>query len=180
VTEFDFKLIEKIRTGDEQSFTILVKSYTPYIYRIAFALLQDRREAEDVSQEVFLKIYRSIGQLSNPQAFHSWLNKIITHTSLDRLRLKKQYPIPIAESELNMVSQETSSQLDQHLLIRDALQRLSREYRETLVFREWQGYSYEEIANIMKVPVGTVKSRIHTARLQLRKILSEGEREMEW
>ncbi len=178
MTEFDLKLIERIRTGDEQSFTVLVKSYTPYVYRTVFALLQDRSEAEDVSQEVFIKIYRSIGQLGNPHAFHSWLNKIITHTCLDRL--KKQYPTPIADSELDIVSQETSQQLDQHLLIRDALQRLSSEYRETLVLREWQGYSYEEIANILGVPVGTVKSRIHTARLQLRKILSEGEREKEW
>lgn len=178
MTEFDIKLIEKIRGRDEQSFTVLVKCYTPYVYRTAYALLQDQSEAEDLSQEVFLKIYRSIGQLSNPHAFHSWLNKIIANTCLDRL--KKQHPTPIADSELDMVSQETSRQLDQNLLIRDALQRLSSEYRETLVLREWQGYSYEEIANILGVPVGTVKSRIHTARLQLRKILSEGEREKEW
>ena len=127
----------------------IVKSYTPYVYRTVFALLQDRSEAEDVSQEVFLKIYRSIGQLSNPHAFHSWLNKIMTHTCLDRL--KKQNPTPIADSELNMVLQETSRPLDQHLLIQDALQRLSSEYRETLVLREWQGYSFLSVFGIYMI-----------------------------
>ncbi|MHB1407105.1 MAG: RNA polymerase sigma factor [Desulfitobacteriaceae bacterium] len=78
----------------------IVKSYTPYVYRTVFALLQDRSEAEDVSQEVFLKIYRSIGQLSNPHAFHYWLNKIMTHTCLDRL--KKQNPTPIADHWINI------------------------------------------------------------------------------
>ena len=171
MTGFDFGLIKKLQAGNEQAFTVLVQSYAPYVYRTAFALLQDKNEAEDASQEVFLKIYRSIGQLSNPYAFQSWLKQIITHTCLDRL--KKQHPTPTADSELDMAAVETSQNLDQHLIIQDALQRLSTEYRETLILREWQGYSYQEIAEMSGVPVGTVKSRIHTARMQLAKMLSD-------
>ncbi len=174
MTEFDFDLINKIRAGDEQSFASLVISYTPYVYRTAFAFLQDRSEAEDISQEVFLKIFRAISQLSDPHAFHSWLKKIVTNACLDHL--KKQRPSPTADAELDVLpsATETSQHWDQHLLIQDALQSLRSEYRETLVLREWQGYSYQEIAALLGVPVGTVKSRIHTARMQLAKMLAEG------
>ncbi|WP_068964369.1 RNA polymerase sigma factor [Desulfosporosinus sp. BG] len=173
MAEFNHELIAKVRAGDKESFEIFVKSYTPYVYRTAFAFLHDPVEAEDVSQEIFLKIHRSISQLNDLHAFNSWLKKIITHSCLDHI--KKQEPTPTPFLELDLGFHDTSLHWDQHLDILGALKNLNIEYRETLVLREWEGYSYEEIANILGVPVGTVKSRIHTARLQLRKTLSPGE-----
>ncbi|MDR3587528.1 MAG: RNA polymerase sigma factor [Desulfosporosinus sp.] len=173
MTEFNRELIAKVRAGDKESFAIFVKSYTPYVYRTAFAFLHDSVEAEDISQEIFIKIHRSISQLNDLHAFNSWLKKIITHSCLDHL--KKQVPTPIPDPELDLKFHDTSLNWDQHLDILEALRSLKTEYRETLVLREWEGYSYEEIANILGIPVGTVKSRIYTARMQLRIILSEGQ-----
>ena len=169
VTDFDFNLISKIQAGDEPSFTRLVRSYTPYVYRTAFALIQDERDAEDVSQEVFLKIYRSINQLNDPRAFHTWLKKMITNTCLDRL--KKRKPTPTTDSELETIAPDVGSDWDENLSIQEALQHLSHEYRITIVLRELQGYSYQEISDILGIPVGTVKSRIHTARTRLARLL---------
>lgn len=169
MTDFDFNLIAKIQAGDEPSFACLVKSYTLYVYRTALALLQDEREAEDVSQEVFLKIYRSMNQLSDPRAFHTWLKKIVTNTCLDRL--KKHQPTPTADSELETIGLEINPLWDDSLSIQEALQHLSYEYRITITLRVLQGYSYQEISDMLGIPVGTVKSRIHTARTQLARLL---------
>lgn len=167
----DYELIKKARDGDNQSFTDLVKDYTPYVYRTAYSLLQDQGEAEDVSQEVFLKVHRSISQLRDVETFPSWLKKIITNSCLDKF--KKRRPTPVEDYELEQIATPESIQnSDERMEIQVALKQLIPEYREALVLREWQGYNYQEIATILKIPLGTVKSRIHTARTLLRKILS--------
>ncbi len=167
----NFELIEKTRAGDQQAFTTLVTEYTPYVYRTAFALLQDQAEAEDVSQEVFLKVYHSIYKLSEVKAFGSWLKKIITNSCLDHL--KKARAIPVPDEELELIPARRLDNWDQRLIIQETLKKLPVEYREALIMREWQGYEYSEIAKLLSIPVGTVKSRIHTARLLLRKILTD-------
>ena len=169
----DFKLIEQVRSGNEEAFTRLLEHYTPYVYRTAFAFLHDEHESEDVAQEIFLKVYRSIRELQDIAAFNAWLKRIITNSCLDRLR--RQRPIPVHDIELNQnqIIENTSQKWDQHLEIQEAINRLIPEYREVLILREWQGYDYQEIATLLSIPLGTVKSRIHGARLQLRKILSE-------
>lgn len=121
-----------------------------------------------------MKIHRSISQLKDPAAFNSWLKKIITHSCLDHL--KRQKPLPISDLDLELEVSDNALHLEQRLDILEALKSLNIEYREKLVLRDLQGYSYEEIAQALKIPVGTVKSRIHTARLHLRKILSNEDR----
>lgn len=167
--DIDLSLLEKVQSGDSEAFTNLVKKYTSYVYRTAFAFLHDPLEAEDVSQEVFLKIHRSISSLNEIQAFPAWLKKIITNICLDRL--KKRHPIPTQDIGLDIPSSDSTTQWDRNLLLREALKRLSPEYREVLVLREWEGYDYSEIATILAIPLGTVKSRLHTARSTLKKIL---------
>jgi len=174
VAEFNRELIAKVCAGDEESFTVFVKTYTPYVYRTAMAFLHDPAEAEDVSQEIFLKIHRSVSQLNDLYAFQSWLKQIITHSCLDHLKKQARgKPIPIPDLGYDLLSQDTPEHWEQHLITMEALRNLNPEYRETIVLREWQGYSYDEIAHILGVPVGTIKSRIHTARMQLRKLLAD-------
>lgn len=167
----NFELIEKIRAGDHQAFTTFVTEYTPYVYRTAFALLQDPTEAEDISQEVFLKVYHSIYQLNDVKAFSSWLKKIVTNSCLDCL--KKSRGIPVPDKDLELIPARPFDNWDQRLIVQEALKELASEYRQVLVMREWQGYDYSEIAQLLSIPVGTVKSRIHTARMHLRKILTD-------
>jgi len=167
----DFELIEQVRSGNEEAFARLLKHYTPYVYRTAFAFLHDGHESEDVAQEIFLKVYRSIRELQDISAFNAWLKRIITNTCLDRLR--KQRPTPVPDAKLNQIMEKSSQKGDRNLEMQEAINQLIPEYREALILREWQGYDYQEIATLLSIPLGTVKSRIHGARVQLRKILSE-------
>lgn len=171
MTDTHDDIIQKARLGNEVAFSVLVKEYTPFVYRTAYALLQDRAEAEDASQEVFFKVYRALGQLSEVRTFHAWLKTITTRTCLDRLR--KQRPQPMADLELERLSINFPQHFEERIQIRDALRQLSTEYREVLILREWHGYDYQEIATLLNIPLGTVKSRIHSARLNLRKLLKD-------
>ena len=118
-----------------------------------------------------MKVYRSIRELQDISAFNAWLKRVITNSCLDRLR--KQRPIPVVDTQLNRIMEKSPQKWDGHLEMREAINRLIPEYREALILREWQGYDYQEIATLLSIPLGTVKSRIHGARVQLRKILLE-------
>ena len=166
----DFELIEQVRSGNAEAFARLLQHYTPYVYRTAFAFLHDEQESEDIAQ-IFLKVYRSIRELQDISAFNAWLKRIITNTCLDRLR--KQRPTPVPDTQLNQIIEEKPQKWDQHLEMQEAINQLIPEYREALILREWQDYDYQEIAKLLSIPLGTVKSRIHGARVHLRKILSE-------
>lgn len=167
----DFELIEQVRSGNEEAFARLLQHYTPYVYRTAFAFLHDEHESEDIAQEIFFKVYRSIRELQDIWAFNAWFKRIITNSCLDRMR--KRRPTPVPDAELDQIMEKNAQKWDQHLEMQEAIKQLIPEYREALILREWQGYDYQEIATLLSIPLGTVKSRIHGARVQLRKILSE-------
>jgi len=167
----DLELIERVRSGNADAFAHFLKHYTPYVYRTAFAFLHDGHESEDVAQEIFLKVYRSISELQDLRAFNAWFKRIITNTCLDRLR--KQKPTPMLDVELDLIQEKNPQPWDQRLDMQEAIKQLIPEYREALILKEWQGYAYQEIATLLSIPLGTVKSRIHGARVQLRKILAD-------
>lgn len=170
MTEIDLKLIELVLAGDQEAFTRFVLNYSTYVYRTAFAFLHNESEAEDVSQEVFLKVYRSIHRLQDIRTFPAWFKKVITTVCLDRLKSKKPDSVP--DSNLEFCLTTTSDHWERDIQLRDSLGKLSREERELIVLYEWQGYSYQEIASMLGIPLGTVKSRLHATRMHLRKILS--------
>lgn len=168
---YDFEVIARAQAGDEEAFSALVKLYTPYAYRTAYAYVHRREEAEDVVQEIFIKLFRSLPQLREVQAFPAWFKQLISRTCLDRL--KKGDVILLADTEIaGQSTPNVAEEADHRLLVREAIRKLNREQREVLLLREWQGYDYQEIAGLLGIPVGTVKSRLHTAREQLKKILS--------
>lgn len=171
MAEFDISLIEQVLSGDSESFNQLVQNYSAYVYRTAFAFLHDKSEAEDTSQEIFLKVYRSIHQLKDVHGFPAWFKKVITSVCLDRIKVKKLDIVP--ESQIESISPLLYSPRDIQIELREALNLLSLEERELILLVDWQGYNYQEIATILKIPLGTVKSRIHSARLHLKTILSE-------
>ena len=168
---YDFEVIAKARAGDEEAFAALVKLHMPYVYRTAFAFVHRREEAEDAAQEVFIKIYRSLPQLKEVQAFPSWFKQLISRTCLDRL--KKGDVALLADTDIAGKSvPSVAEEVERRLIVREAIRKLNREHREVLLLREWQGYDYQEIAVFLGIPVGTVKSRLHTAREQLKKMLN--------
>lgn len=169
--EIDLRLIEQAQAGDQKAFTQLVLNYSGYVYRTAFAFLHNESEAEDASQEIFLKVYRSIHRLNDIHAFPAWLKKVITTVCLDRMKGKQLDLVP--DSNIESVSTTTPDHWDRQIELREALGKLSPEEREIVVLYDWQGYSYQEIATLLEIPLGTVKSRLHNARMHLRTILSD-------
>nr|WP_249310441.1 sigma-70 family RNA polymerase sigma factor [Bacillus sp. FJAT-49736] len=171
-------LIKKARGGDEEAFSALVSKYKGQVFRHAYAMVNNREEAEDVAQEAFVKAYYSLSKLDNDFAFVSWLTRIVSNLCYDRLKKsknKKQVQMENLEQNSLRLSSSPIESTNTMLVIQEAMEKLSFEHRTALVLRDVQGYSYEEISGILKIPLGTVKSRINTARGMLKKELSRGD-----
>jgi RNA polymerase sigma-70 factor (ECF subfamily) len=163
-----FNIIKEAKQGSKEAFTTLMQRYKDHVYRFAYGMLGDAMEAEDVSQETFIKAYYSLSKLENEAAFGSWLTQILSNICYDRYKKKKMTFI-----ELNdQVYQNKTDQQQLRLTLAEAIENLSLEHREVIILKDVQGYSYDEISEIIKIPLGTVKSRINAARLHLRKELS--------
>lgn len=170
------KLISKAKTGEKEAFTLLVKRYKESVFRYAFGMLADRMEAEDVSQEAFIKAYYSLAKLENIYAFSSWLTRIVSNLCYDRIQKRKKETAVSGELIKTHIANNNIEQVHLHMTIEEAMNKLSPEHREAIILRDVEGYSYDEIAGMINIPLGTVKSRISSARLMLRK---EMNREME-
>ena len=177
LTEELSTVIQQAMTGDKTAFSKLVWRYKDHIVNIAFGVVGNSQDAEDIAQESFLKAYQSIGHLSSANAFYRWLVKITVNLSIDKktanaLRsaqpLESALPLSSPAQSPDMVAEEREQQ--QRVLA--ALERLTVEQRTVLVLREFQELSYEEITHILNIPLGTVKSRISAARSRLREILA--------
>lgn len=171
------ELIIRAKKGDQIAFRQLVTAYKGSVFRHAFALLNDRMEAEDVTQEAFVKAYYSLAQLKNEYAFVSWLTRVVTNLCYDKNK-KLAKKKAMATEELNEnVSEKGPSPIEHTLMnmsIKEALQKIPIDHRNVLILREIQGYSYAEISELLHIPLGTVKSRISAAREGLKKELQKG------
>lgn len=185
----DSELISKSKLGDTDAFGQLVDRYQQKVYNIAFRMTNSHEDALDLAQESFLRIYRAIASYKGESAFSTWVFRIASNVCLDEMRKKKRQP-RIALSTDSLVAGEEgdyaiefasgeASNPEQHLLqgemrreITQALNTLSEEHRVVLVLRDIEGYSYEEIADMLGVNIGTIKSRLNRARLALREVLT--------
>jgi RNA polymerase sigma factor (sigma-70 family) len=162
-------IIREAKQGSKEAFTLLMERYKDHVYRYVYGMLGDSMEAEDVSQETFIKAYYSLPKLENEAAFSSWLTQIMSNICYDRYKKKK-----LKFSELNdQVYENKTEQQQLRLSLTEAIQKLSLEHREVILLKDVQGYSYDEICEMIKIPLGTVKSRINAARLRLRNELSQ-------
>ncbi len=167
------QLIKQVKQGDKQAFARLVDRYKRQVFYQAYAMLKDREDAEDIAQEAFIKAFFSMNQLESAYAFTAWLSRIVYNLCQDRIKQREKQRRVIREwihEQRDRIS-HSGNQIEQkqvQLDLKRALQRLTLEHRTILVLREIQGLSYREISEIIGVPEGTVKSRIHNARLSLR------------
>jgi RNA polymerase sigma factor (sigma-70 family) len=172
------ELIEQAKRGNKQAFTELIERSKRQVFYQAYGMLNDRQEAEDIVQEAFMKAYFSLKQLGSPYAFTAWLSRIVYHLCQDRIK-KRDKQDALTRKWLNEKidnANHSRNQIEQKQLgidLHRAMQALTLEHRTVLILREIQGLSYQEIANILGVPEGTVKSRIHKARLALRNELQK-------
>jgi RNA polymerase sigma-70 factor, ECF subfamily len=178
-------LLEKSKAGDIAAFEQLIECYQRKIYNIALRIVGNYDDANDLAQEVFIRIYKSIGNFKQQSSFSTWIYRITTNVCLDDIRKRKNRKVISLDEEIKLDDGEMKRQIvsddplpedmaeksEMRKIVNDAINRLSEEHRIVIVLRDIQGFSYEEIAQIVKCPEGTVKSRINRARQVLKNIL---------
>jgi len=181
----DFQLVEAFRKGDEKAFEEIVRRYQRQVANIIYLTLGNREEVDDLSQEVFIRVYRSLGRFQFDASLYSWIYRIVVNLCIDEVRRKKIRKAVSLEFfterrlEGEKRSKEHATASDDMLkeekkrIIVDALQRLSPVHRTVIVLREYEDMSYEEIAKTLHISAQAVKSRIFRAREELRKSLKD-------
>lgn len=177
----DARLIDEALAGDSGAFGQLVQKYQDRLYNTMVHVLGNRDEAEDVVQDAFVQAFLKLDTFQRASAFFTWLYRIAFNVSVSRRRRRRPElsvdvgreltgtePMDPGEGPDERVEREERA--DQ---VHRALESLNEEHRSILVLREMEGYCYESIAQILELPIGTVRSRLHRARLQLRDTLKE-------
>jgi len=180
----DLKIIESCLLGNTQVFSRLIDNYKNMIYNLAYRMSNNPQEAEDISQETFLRAYQSLARFNPSYKFSTWLYQITLNIIRDRFKKKElnyvslDTPIETGDSEFYPQPGDSTNNPEQIIaqkeniqVIQQAIYSLPLKYREVIVLRHLQDLSYIEISNILKLPSGTVKIRLYRAREQLKKIL---------
>ncbi len=181
----DLLLVKRAQKGDMSALEKIVISYEKQIYLYCLRMTNDSAEAEDLVQEVFIKMYRSITRFKGESKLSTWLYRIAYHAAVDHFRKKRRLMPAIAHHDLKEL--EDPTQPEQQVIqnenletVRRCIIRLKPDYRTAIILRDIKHYAYQEISEAMKLPVGTVKSHVSRARRQLRTMLAdEGIREYE-
>lgn len=176
----DLDLVEKARGGDLDAFEALVNRHQHrlvHFVRLMMSSAQDRDAAEDVAQEALLRAYRSLGQFRGQSSFKTWLYQIATnvartHSARRRGRNEAQEPEGPHAQEVPS-GENVERRVIAHDQLRRALADLPDEWREVVVLRDIEGLDYREIAELLKIPIGTVESRIFRGRQRLKAALME-------
>ncbi len=177
----DLKLIADCLKGDNAAFGELVSRHQDRLYNTVLRLLDNAEDARDVVQEAFLHAYQSLHTFKGDARFFTWLYRIAVNTAISYKRKRKLVlrlqPTgdgigidPVDPSEASRPGHALDV-AEQEKRVHDGLARLSLEHRSVLVLKDMEGMKYEEMAEILEVPVGTIRSRLHRARLELREIL---------
>ncbi len=188
--EEDYALIDKIRDGDryaqDQAYRKLLSKYRSQIYNLILKIVHNPNEVEDLVQESFSKAFNSIANFNKEFAFSTWLYRIATNSSIDFLRKRRlktfsiDSPIKTKDDEYTMEIPDSTSEPGKNImqsqrdaLVQDAIQHLPAKYRRVIEMRHLQERTYEEIADDLKLPLGTVKAHIFRAREMLYKMLRD-------
>lgn len=179
------ELIERCQKGDREAFNELVEQYQSHVINIAYGMLSDREDAYDAAQETFVKIYRNIGGFKGKSSLSTWIYRIVANVCNDMLRKRQRSAVVVSMS--GTVSDEDDREMDitdnaptpeemaelneEQRAVRIAISELSAEHREIITLSDIEQLSYEEISEILKCPIGTVKSRLNRARSALKKKL---------
>lgn len=175
--ESDEKLVERVQQGDKRAFDLLVLKYQHKIFAIISRFIKDSAEVQDVAQEAFIKAYRALGSFRGESAFYTWIYRIAVNTAKNHLvsrgRRPPAFDVDVEDAEFysgadglrDINTPENELMKDQlETVVYRAIRGLPEDLRTALTLREMEGMSYEEIAEVMECPVGTVRSRIFRAR----------------
>jgi len=187
VSADDHRLIADCLRGESSAFGVLVRRYQDRLYHTVYRLVGNAEDAQDVVQEAFLHAYQSLDSFKGDSLFFTWLYRIAVNTAIS-LKRKQRATVridmgrngepliePLDPSEESRPG-HALEQAEQGRRIREALARLSAEHRAVLVMKDMEGQKYETMAEILQVPIGTIRSRLHRARLELREVLEKSEK----
>jgi len=177
----DAPLLERVKQGDVKAFEMLVVKYQRRIERLIGRMVRDTDLVPDIAQETFIRAYRAIGQFRGESAFYTWLYRIAVNTAKKSLGGLKRDLLVTESSRISRDDDEETSRLENELTdgetpeavlaskevaaaVNAAIDALSEDLRQAISLREIEGLSYEEIADLMDCPIGTVRSRIFRAR----------------
>ena len=173
----EWSAIHKAQQGDAEAFALLVEEYQGPVYRLALKMGLSPADAEEAAQEAFVAAWRGLPQFRGESKFSTWLYQLTTHAAIDLMRREKRHSGQMDIDEcLNLTDGENSPEetvlaKDEKDAVAQAMAELSPEYREILLLRYMQQREYEEIAQVLHIPKGTVKSRINRAKAKLKEIL---------
>jgi RNA polymerase sigma-70 factor (ECF subfamily) len=187
VSSDDNRLIAECLSGNAAAFGELVRRHQDRLYNTVYRLLDNHEDAYDVVQDAFLNAYQSLDSFKGDSLFFTWLYRIAVNTAISFKR-KRRAMVRIDSTGSNPVIEphDTSDearpghaleQAEQEVRVRQALARLSPEHRAVLILKDMEGQKYEDMAEALGVPIGTIRSRLHRARLELREVLERMEAE---
>jgi RNA polymerase sigma-70 factor (ECF subfamily) len=173
----DHELVRRVQAGDQSAFNLLVLKYQHRVLKLVGRFVNDPTEAEDVAQEAFLKAYRALASFRGDSAFYTWLYRIAINTAKNALVSQRRRPVDFDLDLQDPDQYERQAKLKEadtpegvlltdeiRTVVEEAMEQLPEDLRTAIVLRELEGLSYEEIAEAMDCPVGTVRSRIFRAR----------------
>ena len=173
--DLDLGLVKRAKAGDYQAFDLLVLKYQSRLISTAFKLVKDQQIAEDLVQDSFIKSFKSIGSFREDSTFYTWIYRITVNTSKNYLVSKKRKD-ELLQTDISKEENHVIEPIDKdtpedffyanqlHKIIIESLNRLGEDTKTALTLREFDGLSYEQIAEVVNCPVGTVRSRIFRGR----------------
>lgn len=180
-------LVEKAQSGDSNAFGELIMRHERFVYNVVYRMLPNKEDAEDISQEVFIKAYKYIGKFDGKASFSTWIYKIAVNTCIDEIRKRKGKETISMNNEIEgeegafvkefadsgiSVEEEVIAK-EGFAAIKNAIDNLSEEHKTVITLRDLEGLSYTEIAEITDSSMGTVKSRLARGRKALKDIIAK-------
>lgn len=182
----DDVLVKRAIGGDEQAYKELVEKYQRALYFHTLKMIKDKEQVNDLVQETFVKAFDNLNTYSTNYAFSTWLYRIATNHTIDYLRKKKlktlsiDEPVKTRDGDMQMQLEDDTAETDRNIIrkqrqhiVQDAIEGLPRKYRKVIEMRHMEEKSYQEIADVLDLPLGTVKAHIFRARELLYKALKD-------
>ncbi len=182
----DVELVELVLAGEQDAFEVLVERYKDAVQNLAYRMLGNVTEAEDVTQEVFVRAYTQLATYKPAHKFSTWLLSIASHLAIDQLRRRRFLALPLEDvpflewiADLGTGPEQSALQGEQQDEIQAYLQRLPSKYRAVILLRYWYDLSYEEIATALHLTPALVKARLHRARELLARYIKDNKQNEE-
>ncbi|HMG33539.1 MAG TPA: sigma-70 family RNA polymerase sigma factor [Blastocatellia bacterium] len=181
LTSSDAEIVQRCLEGDQQAWSEIVRNFSRRIYNLAYRFTSSHGAAEDLTQEVFIRVYRSLNQYDASLGdLSNWLMRLARNLVIDDYRKRQRTPTSagddLAEHEYHLPSSNDSPQRslerqERRLQVLAAINKLSPDLRECVILRDIEELTYQEIVDLLQIPEGTVKSRINRGRIELAKVL---------